>query len=374
MLERAHFLALFVSAALCALPCSQAAPLYTVTQFVDHFTAYDINNGGQMAGALLAGDGATHAALYGNGAVTDLGTLGGGAAQATALNDAGAMTGTVFSTSGEWHGFVYSNGVTTDLGRRSEAFGINARGDAVGRAWTGDGTYTALLYSDGQLRSLGSLGTGEYAIAYDINDIGQAVGVSLLLNESHAPFHPFLYSDGAMRDLGSLAYGGVSSANAINNAGRIAGYSEDVDGTFSAFIYENATMTFLGNLGGTFVDVGGINEQGAFVGNADNANGNAIGYIYLAGALVDLNTLLDPALGWQIDGAVAINDLGQIAAHGCRDGLCGTVRLDLAGAVPEPAAAGMLVPGLLALAMAGRRQKRHGAVTPALSGATGASA
>jgi probable HAF family extracellular repeat protein len=370
MLKRAALPALLLLSALGAPVCSHAAPLYAVTQFLDNFTAYDINNGGQMAGALVADDGATHAALYGNGALTDLGTMGGAAAHATALNDAGAMTGTVFGTTGEWHGFVYSNGVTTDLGWRSEGYGINARGDAVGRAWTGDGTYTALLYSDGQLRSLGSLGMGNYAIAYDINDIGQAVGVSLLLDESHAPFHPFLYSDGAMRDLGSLAYGGVSSANAINNAGRIAGYSEGVDGTFSAFIYENATMTFLGNLGGSFVNVGGINEHGAFVGNADTANGSAVGYIYLAGALVDLNTLLDPALGWQIDGAVAINDLGQIAAHGCRDGLCGTVRLDLASAVPEPGAAGMLVPGLLALATVWRRQKRQGSVTPGMPGAT----
>lgn len=369
MLKRAGLLALFLLPALCAPVCSQAAPRYTVTQFLDHFTAYDINNSGQMAGALAAGDGTTHAALYADGAFTDLGNMGGTAAHATAVNDAGAMTGTVYTTDNEWHGFVYSNGVTTDLGQRSEGYGINARGDAVGRAWTGDGTYTALLYSDGQLHSLGSLGTGGYAIAYDINDIGQTVGVSLILDESHAPFHPFLYSDGAMRDLGSLAYGGVSSANAINNAGRIAGYSEDVDGTFSAFIYENATMTFLGNLGGSFVDVGGINEQGDFVGNADRANGNAIGYLYIDGALVDLNTLLDPALGWHIDGAVAINDLGQIAAHGCRDGLCGTVRLDLASAVPEPGAAGMLVPGLLALATVWRRQKRRGAAAPGMAGA-----
>lgn len=370
MVKRAALLALFLLPALCAPVCSQAAPLYTVTQFVDNFTAFDINNGGQMAGALSTGDGTTHAALYADGAFTDLGTMGGTAAHATAVNDAGAMTGTVLGTSGEWHGFVYSNGVTNDLGRRSEGYGINARGDAVGRAWTGDGTYTALLYSDGQLHSLGSLGTGDYAIAYDINDNGQAVGVSLLLNESHAPFHPFLYSNGAMRDLGSLAYGGVSSANAINNAGRIAGYSEDVDGTYSAFIYENATMTFLGNLGGSFVDVGGINEQGAFVGNADSADGNAIGYLYLDGALVDLNTLHDPALGWHIDGAVAINDAGQIAAHGCRDGLCGTVRLDLASAVPEPMTAGMLVPGLLALTAVWRRQKRRGASMAGAAGST----
>ncbi len=358
MLKRAHLFALFLLPALCTPVGSQAAALYTVTQFLDNFTAFDINNGGQMAGALAAG-GTTHAALYADGAFADLGTMDGTEAHATAVNDAGAMTGTVFTATGEWHGFVYSNGVTTDLGRRSEGYGINARGDVVGRAWTGDGTYTALLYSDGQLRSLGSLGTGNYAIAYDINDSGQAVGVSLLLDESHAPFHPFLYSGGAMRDLGSLAYGGVSSANAINNGGRVAGYSEDVDGTFSAFIYENATMTFLGNLGGSFADVGGINEQGAFVGNADTANGKAVGYLYLNGALVDLNTLLDPALGWQIDGAVAINDTGQIAAHGCRDGLCGAVRLDLASAVPEPAAAGMLLPGLPVLATVRRRQTRR---------------
>jgi len=127
MLKHAHVLALLLLPALCAPVCGQAAPLYTVTQFLDHFTAYDINNGGQMAGALAAADGTTHAALYADGAFTDLGNMGGADAHVMAVNDAGAMTGTVFTTDGEWHGFVYSNGVTAGRCRTGAGRCLDAR-------------------------------------------------------------------------------------------------------------------------------------------------------------------------------------------------------------------------------------------------------
>jgi hypothetical protein len=97
-----------------------------------------------------------------------------------------------------------------------------------------------------------------------------------------------------------------------------------------------------------------MNESGTFVGSASREDESKLGFIYLNGALVDLNTVIDPALGWRIDGAAAINDSGQIAAHACRDYTCGTIRLDLASAVPEPAGALLIVPGLLLLA------RRHG--------------
>ena len=76
-------------------------------------------------------------------------------------------------------------------------------------------------------------------------------------------------------------------------------------------------------------------------------------------ALVDLNTLIDPALGWHIFSARANNDLGQIVGYGCRGDNCGLVRLDLTGAVPEPRTAWLLVPGLLAMARARRHQQRR---------------
>lgn len=42
----------------------------------------------------------------------------------------------------------------------------------------------------------------------------------------------------------------------------------------------------------------------------------------------DLNTLIDPDLGWSLRDADGINNSGQIAATGCNAGICFALRLD----------------------------------------------
>ena len=325
---------------------SHAAPLYTVTQFLDNFVAFDINNAGQMAGSLVQGDGYTHAALYDNGVFRDAGTFGGIASFATAVNDAGALTGTFFDGLGGARGFLYSDGVTTDLGEGADGYGINARGDVVGRTANGDGTYSPFLYSAGTLTKLGYLGAGNDATAFDVNDAGQVVGISNTSAGPDARYHPFLYGDGRLQDLGTFNDTGYGTAGAINNAGRVAGNSDGWGGVAHAFIYENGALTDLGSFGG-FLEVTGMNEQGTFVGTAGTPDFSILGYIYRDKVLVDLNTLIDPALGLHIERATAINDSGQIAAYGCREAVCGAIRFDLASAVPEPGAAWLLLPGVL---------------------------
>ena len=336
----------------------QADALYTVTMLPAGFNPSGINNAGQMSGDIYLENGA-HAALYSGGIVTDLGTFGGNASYGRAINDAGAVTGTAESLSGWGSAFLYRNGSMTDIGAGTSGFGINARGDVVGQKYNVDGTRTAFLYRDGALIDLGNLGTGTVALAHDINDAGQVVGESDISPEFHAPFHPFLYSDGSMRDLGTLAGFENNSAVAINNAGLVAGYSTATDSTLHAFVYRDGVMRDAGNFGGSEIAIGGINEAGVFVGTAETQTGQ-VGFAWLDGALVDLNTLIDPALGWTIDAAVGINDLGQIAAHGCREWECGALRLDLANAVPEPAGFLLLLPGLCAIVCL-RRVKRSSA-------------
>lgn len=338
--------------------CSQADALYTVFALPEHFTGTDINNAGQISGTLDLENTPSHAALFSGGAVSDLGTFGGTFSYGSAINASGAVTGTSFSSSGEYHGFLYSNGATLDLGANTNAQGINARGDVVGQKSLGEDGYVAFVYSQGTLTELGRLSTGNVALAYDINDKGKIVGESNISPELHAPFRPVLYSHGAAQDLGTLADYEINSATAINNAGRIAGYSEAQDGSFHAFIYEHGTLTDVSGFGGQQFDVGGINEHGAFVGSSSSP-GSDLGFIYLDGALVDLNTLIDPTQGWQIEGAYGINDAGQIVARGCRDFVCGAVRLDLASAVPEPGGAMLLLPGLLTVVGVRRRQRRE---------------
>ena len=147
---------------------------------------------------------------------------------------------------------------------------------------------------------------------------------------------------------------------AINNAGQIAGYSEGPGGGMHAFFYENGVMTDLGSFGGLNLDVGGMNAHGEIVGTGDPWEGPPIAFVTRDGALVDLNTLIDPASGWTIDRAIGINDHGQIIGIACRDAGCSPVRLDLAGAIPEPSGVLLLLPGLFAIAAVRHRRPQAG--------------
>jgi probable HAF family extracellular repeat protein len=339
--------------ALLAPLAGKADALYNVTLLPAGFSADDINNAGQIAGALSMPGGPDHAALYAGGNVTDLGIFGGGLSFANAINEAGMITGTTI-LGGQAHAFLYGATGTLDLGAGTYGLGINNHGDVAGQKYKGDGAYVGFFYSGGTLSEISNLGTGTTGLANDINDAGKIVGESNINPEFHAPFHPYLYRNGVLRDLGTLGGFENNSAQVINNAGLIAGYSTTSTG-LNAFTYQYGELRDVGGFGSLDLSVGDINEHGVFVGSASNDAG-ALGYAYLHGKLVDLNTLIDPASGWQISSASGINDLGQIVGYGCGNAGCGAVRLDLAGAIPEPASALLLVPGLLVLAGARRRR------------------
>ena len=69
-----------------------------------------------------------------------------------------------------------------------------------------------------------------------------------------------------------------------------------------------------------------INNNGQVVGCVvGRSRGNAAGlivraFIYREGKMADLNSLVDPALGWTLLSANQINDLGQIAGYGFAPG------------------------------------------------------
>ena len=340
---------------------SQAAPLYTAVFLPDvDFAPTGMNNAGHIVGFAGAGTGAIHAVLYANGMLSDLGSLGGRDSYAQAINDAGAITGSTLLASGEQHAFLYRDGSVTDLGAGTAGYGINAHGAVVGSKLTADGV-TGFVYSDGTLTELGNPGTGTNGMAVGINDHGTIAGDAATgPDASTSPRHPFLYHDGTLHDLGALGGHAVTGVVAINNAGQVAGYSGEPDAYTHAFLYERGVMRDLGGVGDGALEIHDLNIHGTLVGTAFNEDDGLIPFMSLGDALVDLNTLLDPALGWRIFSAYANNDLGQIVAYGCRDAMCGLVRLDLASAVPEPGAALMLLPGLLILAGARRRQSSGG--------------
>ena len=73
----------------------------------------------------------------------------------------------------------------------------------------------------------------------------------------------------------------------------------------------------------------------------------------VSGAMVDLNTLIDPASGWELLEAHGINDSGQIAGHGM---IGGQTHAFLLTPTPEPASLCLLALGGTALLRRNRRR------------------
>jgi probable HAF family extracellular repeat protein len=118
-----------------------------------------INDRGQVVGwSDVTGDMTTHAFLWQNGVVTDLGTLpgdAGGSSYAYGINDRGQVVGDSCGVNGSCRAVLWQNGTITDLNSMISqgssslplalAEGINSRGEIVGVA--GDLQSTALGFS-----------------------------------------------------------------------------------------------------------------------------------------------------------------------------------------------------------------------------------
>jgi probable HAF family extracellular repeat protein len=178
---------------------------------------------------------------------------------------------------------------------------INNRGEVVGVLATASLQPHAVLCSNGVIKDLGTLG-GTESFAEDINDNGEVVGYSTMLDGSS---HAFLY-DGTMRDLGT--FGGINSAaNGINNSGQIAANYQTVDEANHALIYDHGTISELGNFNGKINIVArGINSLCNIIINSQNADGTWHASVYKNGENIDLG------ITGQDSFAVDINDLGQI--------------------------------------------------------------
>ena len=76
-------------------------------------------------------------------------------------------------------------------------------------------------------------------------------------------------------------------------------------------------MTDLGTLGGNQSDARSINDNGQVVGNsfvADNSKTQAI--LWEDSRIINLNDLIPANSGWDLSGAVSINNAGQIIGWG----------------------------------------------------------
>jgi probable HAF family extracellular repeat protein len=371
-LKRIFSMSLFVAALTSAgMVAQQPPPQYTVTELATlggtGSSPSSINDDGLISGgATLASDRVEHAVSWMNGVVTDLGTLPGGVNSAVGFpvkNNSGVLVG--FSQTGDtnplhedWRyvcgpfetrpicqarnlislGFVWKNGSMISLlpffgGYISESFGANNLGQVVGFAETGyaDASclhpqvqdYMGVVWNiDGSImQALAPYHSDKASVAAAINDKGQIVGAS----GPCAPISPALaahallwqYGSATVTDLGNLGGSTNNVAFAINRQGQIVGFSGlPGNATAHAFLYQKGgPMQDLGTLFGDVFSIAySINDSDQIVGQSCDANSNCRAVLWQNGAKLDLNSLV-PAGTPTLVVAFDINKQGQIVGE-----------------------------------------------------------
>lgn len=324
-----------------------------------------INNRGWVSGySNLPGNQARHAALWRDGSITDLGTLGGPNSSVAwpVKNNSGTLVGISQTATpdplGEnWScsaffpaatatgytclGFVWRDGAMQALptlgGNNGYAAAANNRGQIVGWAenTVHDPTcvapqvlqFQAVVWGpeDGAVQQLLSLPGDSASAATAINDKGQVVGISGICDVAvgrYTAAHAVIWENGTVTDIGNLGGDTWNTPVAINQQGDVVGFAsqpgDDPDSpNLHAFLWtKEEGIRDLGALPGhVYSEAHGINSLRQVVGISCDAAGDCRAFLWDKGVMIDLNTLVAPGYSRLLTTAQDINDLGQITGR-----------------------------------------------------------
>ena len=296
----------------------------------------------------VTGGQAGHAVLWKDDGIHDLGTLGTGVESAgNYINNSGEIVGvsTVDTTvdpfafiglgpfSSPTHAFIWKDGVMRDLGtlggpdsfiaglcddQRAELVAGTSFTSLTPNSTTGVPTADPFLWKNGTMTDLGTLG-GTLGSAQCANNRGQVTGQSNLAGDSVS--HPFFWDRGVMTDIGTFG-GDNGFPTWINHFGEVVGRADLPDGLHHAFLYRDGIRTDLGTLGGNSTAFQ-INSRHQIVGASRlNPTTNHAFLWENGGPMIDLNTLVaaNPS-GLTLVCAFNINGRGEITGLGAPPGV-----------------------------------------------------
>jgi probable HAF family extracellular repeat protein len=324
-----------------------------------------VNNRGWVTGfSRLPGDQSRRGALWRDGSIIDLGTLGGPNSSVAwpVKNNRGIIVGISQTPMPEplgerWScsafftgpndvgytclGFVWEKGVMRALptlgGNNGFATGANNRGQVVGWAenTVRDSTCVApqvlqfkavvwdLKRDHIEVEELPLLPGDTSGAATAINNRGQVVGISGICDQAvgrHTARHAALWEKGEVIDLGNIGANHWVTPTTINEQGDVVGFASVRDSdpnnpTFHAFRWtKHDGIQDLGALpGDNHSEAYGINERGQVVGLSCGASG-CRAFLWENGVMKDLNKFkgsYTPLL----EVAKDINDTGEITGR-----------------------------------------------------------
>lgn len=387
----------FTIAAFCGpLPQTTAAQQYQVS-YLDSLggtrsRGNSINDRGWIAGfSFLTGNQRRHAALWRDGSILDLGTLGQPDRNSNVAwpvkNSRGILAGISQTDTPEpngerWScsaffggqfgyvclGFRWQDGAMTPLpplagGHNSFATGANNDGKIVGWAENGvhDPTCVApqvlqfrpVIWGPGanQMQDLPLISGDTSGAATAINNKGQIVGISGICDQAVGRYtakHAVLWDGGTLTNIGNLGAELWITPMAINQHGDVVGFGatrdDDIDGNFlRAFIWNRRDgikqIDPLPVADHAFSQANGLNERGQVVGNSCTVEGDCLGFLWENDVLINLNDPdhLAPGFNGVIINAQDINDEGEITGRAF-DPATGEIKTFLAVPVLESAA------------------------------------
>ena len=229
--------------------------------------ALDIDDHGQIVGSFETESHARHAAVWTNGLLRDLRTLGGEESVAYAINDAGQIVGGSQTESGVFHAFIWTEDQTVDLHPSgfyfSLATDINSSGEVVGMVGDETGQRRAAVWRTGVFTMLPDFG-GTLTQALAVNDEGLIVGLAATPNNE---VRAVLWENDLIVELSTQGFE-WSQAWDINNSGQIVGAVLMSSGYAVAAVWQEGgdAPTLLSTPSQAHSLAYGINDDGFVVG------------------------------------------------------------------------------------------------------------